>query len=93
MIWLLLACTGPPPEGTIIGNPGDAMIVMGEGKDVTYTASSSYASTWRVTDCEGEREADIPVDVELELDGTFLELPGGAWCTIALELESFIIEG
>jgi len=93
MIWLLLACAGAPPEGTIIGNPGDAMVVMAEGKDATYTASSAYALNWRVTDCEGEREADIPLDLELDLEGTLVDLPGGAWCRIALELDGVTIEG
>lgn len=92
MIWLAAACSGDPSEGTIVGNPGDTMTLVADGKGVTYTEADAIAVAWVMESCAGALE-EIAIDEDIDLFGTVLETPAGTWCSTALEMVELSIEG
>lgn len=79
-------------QGTVVGNPGDTMTVVAEGKGVSYEDTTGFAVAWQMTDCDGV-VTEEPMNDAIDLAGEVLEMPGGTWCSVGLELIELELEG
>ncbi|MCP4806743.1 MAG: hypothetical protein GY913_03020 [Proteobacteria bacterium] len=79
---LLLACTGQH-DGTIVGNPGDAMVVQAAPKGIEVVEAEILWDELSLTPCSGEENEGVGSEDEFVLGEDVLELPGGSWCGAA----------
>ncbi|MCB9780989.1 MAG: hypothetical protein H6742_20640 [Alphaproteobacteria bacterium] len=96
---LMLACLGPD-QGTVVGNPGDAAArVAPVSAELTLGEAEAYVSLIEVYSCEGQvTEIDLAPftegdEIEVDLLRDVIELPGGSWCALGLELDKLEFEG
>jgi len=90
----LLACrsdsAGDTDAGTIVGNPGDAMVRTASSDGVVYTEAGGWLNHLELVDCHGESEL-IDFDDEFDLlDPDVLEIPSGDWCEWNLDWDEEI---
>ncbi len=87
-------------EGTVVGNPGDAMARVATSSEITWTTVSAEGLDATLFACEDgaledqEEEEEVEVEEGIDLlDPVAFEVPGGAWCELELELEGVVLEG
>lgn len=88
MFWLLLACTGGPHEGTVVGNPGDAYAKLAPVSDTLQVDVMEVNATqlW-LEGCDGAVQQQ-PVDTEAgQPVYAPMSVPSGRWCRLGLELD------
>lgn len=81
MIFLLLACSGSS-EGTIVGNPGDAMTVAAAPKGLEVVDGQLAWSDLWFQSCSGNQTDVLAGGDALTLGQDALILPAGTWCSM-----------
>ena len=81
-------------EGTVVGNPGDGAMRVGDGVDFQPETARSTVSTMLWKHCDGEeREVSMGVDVDLLGENQF-DVPSGNWCAVVVYFsDSLFIAG
>ena len=80
---LLLACNVDVYEGTIVGNPGDAMVASAAPKNLDVVEGTLSFDEWVLTPCSGEEIEGVAGD-DIALSEDVLDVPGGQWCGVVL---------
>ncbi len=84
----LLGChpDGDTDAGTIVGNPGDGMVVVAPSDEITYIEAAGYLNHVEFVACDDETMEHVDVDDEVDmLDPLVLPFPSGRWCELNME--------
>lgn len=87
MFLLLLACTGDPAEGTVVGNPGDGYTQMAPtAADVEIVELGLFGGQLWLEDCSGDGQQELaPIEPTDPMVAPVV-LPAGRWCRLGLDL-------
>jgi len=81
-------------QGTIVGNPGDGMVSLARGADLTYAEATVRDETVLMEACLNNSDETTSPDQILQLVPVgVLEIPSGQWCGMTLLLGDLQVSG
>lgn len=84
-------CSSSGYEGTSVGNPSVVAFSTAEGGDVTLTSGEIGVGELLLLGLNGTEER-VPVSQTLDsLQGSTIDLPGGAWREVIIRLDSTLL--